>query len=94
IRSLRALRAPGEVGALFAGPIRFTADAEGCTLQTKTTTLRGAWSIVSTLYRMRDFWVIVGSKSISAFVLPVSALDDAGRAFIEARVRSAGGRVR
>jgi hypothetical protein len=52
------------------------------------------WSGVQALYRLRRYWIVFRGGWVNPSFIPVEALSEEGRQFVEKQIRGAGGRVR
>ena len=85
----------GRLAAALGSPeIEWIASEVALVLHTAQVETRMAWSGVFTLHRTRRFWFLVRPGVIGFVFAPVDALSEEFRAFLEGRVRVAGGRVR
>ena len=84
------------VGLIAAGSprVELVLAEDGCTFRSPDAEAAVRWSGIAQVYRLKRFWVFSRKGIPYASVVPAELLSAEARAFVEAKMRNAGGKLR
>jgi hypothetical protein len=81
------------VQALESPRLEVTFDDQGCRMESPETVTSFSWRRVRELHRFADVWILCGRRTQPLLPLDTRSLEEGLRAFLERKIRAAGGRV-